>query len=111
MVAIGIPVCRPLWKDWVRRLLPGGESHQTYTASDFSGQQRTIGGSEMFLSKGTDSKPGSKARKGSKGNKSLSSNILDADDIEMLEMQDTSRENPTSHGGNTPDSWSSYSHV
>lgn len=79
---------------------------QIYTESEFSGQQRTIGGSEMWPSKGTDSKP----RKGSKGSRSLPSNILDADDVEMLEIQDT-KEKDAPSGQQTPDSWSSYSHA
>lgn len=87
--------------------------HQIYTASDFSGQQRTIGGSEMGPSRGPHSKPESKDRKGSKHSKSPSSNILDADDIEMLETRDTKEtwRDATSGGQRTPDSWSSYSHV
>ncbi|KAH8752772.1 hypothetical protein F5883DRAFT_527406 [Diaporthe sp. PMI_573] len=86
MVAIGIPVCRPLWKGWVSRLLPGGEQDQIYSDSYYSGQQRTIGGSEMLPSKKGHSKSKSKSRKGSKGSKSLPSDInIHCDDVEMLD--------------------------
>lgn len=81
---------------------------QRYSASYFSGQQRTIGGSEMWPSKGDDSKPRSKSRKGSKGSKSLPSNIIDSDDIEMMDTRNTGGRDDMS-GGHTPDSWSSWS--
>lgn len=109
MVAIGIPVCRPLWKGWVSRLLPGGDQDQMYSDSYYSGQQRTIGGSEMWPSKEGDSKSRSKSRKGSKGSKSRPSDInIHNDDIEMLDVGDAREKDPTS-GGRTPDSWSSWS--
>ncbi|KAG6354618.1 hypothetical protein INS49_004636 [Diaporthe citri] len=109
MVAIGIPVCRPLWKGWVNRLLPGGDQDQIYSASYFSGEQRTIGGSEMWPSKEGDSKSRSKSRKGSKGHKSRPSDMnIHTDDIEMLDARDAREKDPTS-GGHTPDSWSSWS--
>lgn len=108
MVAIGIPVCRPLWKSWVSRLLPGSEEDQIYSASYYSGQQRTIGGSEMWPSKEGDSKPRSKPRKGSKSRPS--DIIIHTDDIEMLDARDAGEMDGTS-GGHTPDSWSSWSRV
>jgi hypothetical protein len=108
MVAIGIPVCRPLWKGWVSRLLPGGEQDQIYSDSYYSGQQRTIGGSEMLPSKKGHSKSKSKSRKGSKGSKSLPSDInIHCDDVEMLDVRDT-REKKSTSDRHTPDSWSSW---
>ncbi|POS69142.1 hypothetical protein DHEL01_v212464 [Diaporthe helianthi] len=110
MVAIGIPVCRPLWKGWVSRLLPGGQGIQIYSASDFSGGQRTIGGSERWASKGGDSKQGSKQRKGSKAHKSRPSDlVVHNDDIEMLSTGDAREKKDIASGGRSPDSWSSWS--
>lgn len=105
MVAIGIPVCRPLWKDWVSRLL--GDQHQIDSKNYYNGEQRTIGGSEMKLaSKDSGSKSRSKSRKGS--NARPSDIDVHLDSIAMLDVPDE-RDIAATPLVQSPDSWASWS--
>lgn len=69
IVCISVPVCRPLWKNWVNKLFPETSDTQASSMLRFAGQgqqQHTIGGSEMASSETSKgSMPRSKMRKGS----------------------------------------------
>lgn len=69
IVCISVPVCRPLWKNWVSKMFPEPSDTQASSRMRFAGQgqqQFTIGGSEMVsLENSKGSKPRSKMRKGS----------------------------------------------
>lgn len=123
MIAIGIPVCRPLWKDWLTRVLPVVEDKKTNCSGNFTGLL-TIGGSEMPKlgskddSGKDDSRPRSKSRHARKGSKGSRSNFMqlnspinnhhDDFDIEMQSSKDVMERQVSPVL--TPDSWSSWTH-
>lgn len=69
IVCISIPVCRPLWKNWINKIFPEPSDTQASSRIRFAGhgqQQHTIGGSDMAcLEDSKGSTPRSKIRKGS----------------------------------------------
>lgn len=108
MVAIGIPVCRPLWKTWVHRLLPDRTTTDQQGSSGFSQSKQlyTIGGSPMPLVNGVDSK-------GSKGHRSQPSNSKFAakkelDTVELSPLRDIEEAEPPRRKVGRA-SWSSWS--
>lgn len=68
IVCISVPVCRPLWKNWVNDMFPEPSDTQASSRMRFAGQgqqQFTIGGSDMAASENSKgSAPRSKARRG-----------------------------------------------
>lgn len=114
MVCIGVPVCRPLWKQWVNKLVSGDRTQ--HTSEQYFGQQRySIGGSDMWASEGKDSKPRSRPRKWSDAPKGWSepsdSNaaVNKIQPIKLVPLEAIKSESTASANGmHSPDSWSTW---
>lgn len=121
IVCISVPVCRPLWKNWINNIFPESSDTQASSRIRFAGQGQqlhTIGGSEMAsLENSKGSTPRSKMQKSfatSDISKGVDHDEYAQVEFEVIDVKGASNNSVaeyqwSAHNGQSRNSWATYS--